>query len=81
MYGHFGQGCVHLRINFDFETAEGIAEISRVHRPSRGHCLEHGGSFSGEHGDGQARGALLPKMFGDELMQAFREFKAMWDPD
>ena len=43
--------------------------------------LEYGGSFSGEHGDGQSRGALLPKMFGPELMQAFREFKALWDPD
>ena len=43
--------------------------------------IAHGGSISGEHGDGQARGALLPKMFGPELMQAFREFKALWDPD
>ena len=43
--------------------------------------LRHGGSLSGEHGDGQARGELLPKMFGPELMEAFREFKAIWDPD
>ena len=43
--------------------------------------IEHGGSISGEHGDGQARAALLPKMFGPELMQAFREFKALWDPE
>ena len=43
--------------------------------------LSFGGSLSGEHGDGQARAALLPKMFGPELMQAFREFKALWDPD
>jgi len=43
--------------------------------------LAHGGSLSGEHGDGQARGALLPKMYGPELMRAFQEFKALWDPD
>ena len=44
-------------------------------------CWSFGGSLSGEHGDGQARAALLPKMFGPELMEAFREFKALWDPD
>ena len=40
----------------------------------------HGGSLSGEHGDGQQRGELLVRMFGEELVQAFREFKAIWDP-
>ena len=43
--------------------------------------ISYGGSLSGEHGDGQSRGALLPKMFGRELMGAFREFKNIWDPD
>ena len=43
-------------------------------------CVEHGGSLSGEHGDGQARGELLPIMYGDELVQAFWEFKSIWDP-
>jgi Fe-S oxidoreductase len=43
--------------------------------------VSYGGSISGEHGDGQSRGELLPKMFGPELMQAFREFKSLWDPD
>jgi FAD linked oxidases, C-terminal domain len=42
--------------------------------------LSYGGSLSGEHGDGQARAELLPKMFGPELIEAFREFKAIWDP-
>jgi len=43
--------------------------------------VSYGGSLSGEHGDGQARASLLPKMFGSELMQAFRQFKTLWDPD
>jgi FAD/FMN-containing dehydrogenase/Fe-S oxidoreductase len=80
MYGHFGQGCVHLRINFDLETAEGIAKFREFIDRAADIVVAHGGSFSGEHGDGQARSALLPKMFGPELIQAFREFKALWDP-
>jgi FAD/FMN-containing dehydrogenase/Fe-S oxidoreductase len=80
MYGHFGQGCVHLRITFDLKTAEGVAKYRRFIEEAADIVLKYGGSFSGEHGDGQARAALLPKMFGQELMQAFVEFKALWDP-
>jgi FAD/FMN-containing dehydrogenase/Fe-S oxidoreductase len=80
MYGHFGQGCVHLRINFDLETEAGIRSFREFLDRAADLVLAHGGSLSGEHGDGQARAALLPKMFGPELMQAFREFKAIWDP-
>ena len=80
MYGHFGQGCVHLRINFDLESSEGITKFSEFIDRAADIVVAHGGSFSGEHGDGQARSSLLPKMFGPELIQAFREFKALWDP-
>ncbi len=80
MYGHFGQGCVHLRITFDLKTAEGIANYGRFIEQAADIVLKYGGSLSGEHGDGQARASLLPKMFGPELMQAFVEFKALWDP-
>ena len=80
IYGHFGQGCVHLRITFDFSSAQGVANFRRFLEEAAEICLKYGGSFSGEHGDGQARGFLLPKMFGPELMEAFREFKALWDP-
>ena len=80
MYGHFGQGCVHLRINFDLESEAGILNFREFLDRATDIVLAHGGSLSGEHGDGQARAALLPKMFGPELMQAFREFKAIWDP-
>jgi FAD/FMN-containing dehydrogenase/Fe-S oxidoreductase len=80
MYGHFGQGCVHLRITFDFKTTEGVAKYRSFIEEAADIVLKYGGSFSGEHGDGQARAVLLPKMFGPELMQAFVEFKALWDP-
>ncbi|MGB7353267.1 MAG: FAD-linked oxidase C-terminal domain-containing protein [Acidobacteriaceae bacterium] len=81
MYGHFGQGCVHTRINFDLESEAGIRKFREFLDRATDIVIAHGGSISGEHGDGQARGALLPKMFGPELMQAFTEFKALWDPD
>jgi FAD/FMN-containing dehydrogenase/Fe-S oxidoreductase len=81
MYGHFGQGCVHLRINFDLESAKGIAAFREFIDRAADIVVAHGGSVSGEHGDGQARSSLLPKMFGPELIEAFREFKAVWDPE
>jgi FAD/FMN-containing dehydrogenase/Fe-S oxidoreductase len=81
LYGHYGQGCVHLRINFDFRTEEGLRCYREFIDRAADVVLSFGGSLSGEHGDGQSRAALLPKMFGPELMRAFREFKALWDPD
>ena len=81
LYGHYGQGCVHLRINFDFHSDKGLRDFREFLDRAADLVLSFGGSLSGEHGDGQARAALLPKMFGPELMQAFREFKALWDPD
>jgi FAD/FMN-containing dehydrogenase/Fe-S oxidoreductase len=80
MYGHFGQGCVHMRLNFDLETAPGILKFRQFIDRAADITLAHGGSLSGEHGDGQARGALLPKMFGEELIEAFRTFKRIFDP-
>ncbi len=80
LYGHFGQGCIHCRIDFDLYTAAGIKKWRSFLDEASDLVVQHGGSFSGEHGDGQARAELLPKMFGDEIMQAFREFKNIWDP-
>ncbi len=80
LYGHFGQGCVHMRFNFDLESEPGIRKYRNFIDEAADIVLAHGGSLSGEHGDGQSRAALLPKMFGPELIQAFREFKAIWDP-
>ncbi len=80
-YGHFGQGCLHTRIDFDFLTEQGVKEYRSFIHEAADLVVSLGGSFSGEHGDGQSRAELLPKMFGEELMQAFREYKAIWDPD
>ncbi|HEY1371434.1 MAG TPA: FAD-linked oxidase C-terminal domain-containing protein [Candidatus Binatia bacterium] len=81
LYGHFGQGCVHTRIDFDLVSKAGIEKYRTFIHEAADLVLGYGGSLSGEHGDGQSRGELLPKMFGPELMQAFREFKSIWDPD
>jgi Fe-S oxidoreductase len=81
LYGHFGQGCVHTRTDFDFSSAHGIARFRAFIEECADLVLSYGGSLSGEHGDGQARGELLPRMFGEELMTAFREFKNIWDPE
>jgi len=81
LYGHFGHACVHSRTSFDLETSVGIRQFRKFMEEAADLVVGYGGSLSGEHGDGQARAELLPKMFGPELMQAFREFKALWDPD
>ena len=80
-YGHFGQGCIHSRINFDFASAEGRRRYRSFMEQAADLVVSYGGSLSGEHGDGQQRAELLPRMFGPELVEAFREFKAIWDPD
>jgi FAD/FMN-containing dehydrogenase/Fe-S oxidoreductase len=81
LYGHFGHACVHMRINFDLESAQGIAKYRKFVEEAADLVISYGGSLSGEHGDGQSRAELLPKMFGPELVHAFQEFKALWDPD
>ena len=80
LYGHFGDGCIHARINFDLRTGAGLAHWRDFLTEAAHLVVKYGGSLSGEHGDGQAKGEFLPIMFGPELMQAFREFKAAWDP-
>ncbi len=80
LYGHFGQGCIHCRVGFDLYTAPGIEKFKAFMDEAADLVVSFGGSLSGEHGDGQARGEYLPKMFGETLYQAFREFKAIWDP-
>ena len=81
LYGHFGEGCIHCRINFNLRTKEGVDKYLRFVDRAADLVLKYNGSFSGEHGDGQARGFLLPKMFGEDLVEAFRKFKTLWDPD
>jgi FAD/FMN-containing dehydrogenase/Fe-S oxidoreductase len=79
-YGHFGHGCIHMRVSFDLQSEAGIRKYGEFVERAADLVVSYGGSLSGEHGDGQSRGALLPKMFGPELMNAFRQFKAVWDP-
>jgi FAD/FMN-containing dehydrogenase/Fe-S oxidoreductase len=81
LYGHFGEGCIHARINFDLRTADGARGYRSFLEEAADLVVSHGGSLSGEHGDGQARGELLSRMYGEELVEAFREFKAIWDPE
>jgi Fe-S oxidoreductase len=80
-YGHFGDGCVHTRTDFDLASAAGIAKYRAFVEAAADLVVRYGGSFSGEHGDGQSRSELLPRLYGPKLMEAFREFKAIWDPE
>ncbi|MEV3968016.1 FAD-binding and (Fe-S)-binding domain-containing protein [Streptomyces sp. NPDC050698] len=80
-YGHFGDGCIHVRIDFDLLTPPGIARFRRFSQELADLVVAHGGSLSGEHGDGQARAELLPRMYGDEMVGLFERVKGVWDPD
>jgi FAD/FMN-containing dehydrogenase/Fe-S oxidoreductase len=81
LYGHFGDGCIHARITFDTRTTKGVAQWRLFSQEIAHLVVKFGGSLSGEHGDGQAKAEFLPIMFGENLMQAFREFKSAWDPE
>ena len=81
VYGHFGQGCVHTRIPFDFRTSDGVRKFRSFVERAADVVASYHGSFSGEHGDGQARAELLDRMFGEELTRVFAQFKAVFDPD
>nr|WP_251059324.1 MULTISPECIES: FAD-binding and (Fe-S)-binding domain-containing protein [unclassified Streptomyces] len=79
-YGHFGEGCVHVRIDFDLASAAGIGRFRVFSEELAGLVVAHGGSLSGEHGDGQARAELLPRMYGPEVVGLFGAYKDVWDP-
>jgi FAD/FMN-containing dehydrogenase/Fe-S oxidoreductase len=81
VYGHLGQGCIHCRIPFDLTSSDGLKQYRRFMDAATDLVVSYGGSLSGEHGDGQSRAEFLPKMFGPELVEAFREFKSIWDPE
>lgn len=79
MYGHFGAGCMHVRITFDPRTAEGRGVMAAFMRAAASLVVQHGGSLSGEHGDGRARSELLPIMYSQPMLDAFERFKRIWD--
>ncbi|MEU0430503.1 FAD-binding and (Fe-S)-binding domain-containing protein [Streptomyces sp. NPDC006290] len=80
-YGHFGDGCIHVRIDFDLISTAGVARFRRFSEEAAHLVVSHGGSLSGEHGDGQARAELLPTMYGAEMVRLFERAKDLWDPD
>ncbi|MFJ3800300.1 FAD-binding and (Fe-S)-binding domain-containing protein [Streptomyces sp. NPDC090088] len=80
-YGHFGDGCIHVRIDFDLLTEAGVARFRSFSEELADLVVAHGGSLSGEHGDGQARAELLPAMYGAETVALFERAKGVWDPD
>ncbi len=81
LFGHFGQGCIHNRLDLDIKSTEGIETFRRFLSDAADLVLSYGGSLSGEHGDGQLRAWGLPQMFGPELVRAFEQFKEIFDPD
>ena len=81
LYGHFGAGCVHVRIDFDQVSEAGRDTMRRFLRAAAELVTRHGGSLSGEHGDGRARGELLEVMYDKPLLTAFAAYKRLFDPD
>ncbi|WP_441247616.1 FAD-binding and (Fe-S)-binding domain-containing protein [Kitasatospora sp. McL0602] len=79
-YGHFGEGCVHLRLDFPLTDGQRLPEFRAFMTEAADLVVAHGGSLSGEHGDGQARGELLPRMYPPEIIELFGRFKQIWDP-
>ena len=80
-FGHFGEGCVHVRISFDFGSQEGIEIFHKFMNEAAELVSSYGGSLSGEHGDGRARSALLDRMYSEEMRGLFKQFKDIMDPD
>src|SRR6266545_4764604 len=80
VYGHFGEGCLHARIDFDLASPAGVKQFRGFVEHAADLVVAHGGSVSGEHGDGRARGELLRRMYGDDLVAVFERFKAIFDP-
>ncbi|MBT2515631.1 FAD-binding and (Fe-S)-binding domain-containing protein [Arthrobacter sp. ISL-30] len=80
MYGHFGAGCMHIRITYDLRTEAGRAVFRNFTREAAELVIRHGGSLSGEHGDGRARSELLPMMYSPSMLAAFANYRRVWDP-
>ncbi len=80
-YGHFGDGCVHIRLDFPLHRTDGASRLQSFLVDAAHLVASHGGSISGEHGDGRARSALLPLMYSPELIDLFARVKGIFDPD
>lgn len=80
MYGHFGAGCMHVRITYDLRSDAGRKVFREFTAAAAALVVSHGGSLSGEHGDGRARSEFLPLMYSPAMLTAFEDFRAIWDP-
>ena len=81
LYGHFGDGCVHVRLAMPLDTPAGVAHSRAFLQSAARICASHGGSVSGEHGDGRARGELLRFMYSPDMLDLFARVKHVFDPD
>jgi FAD/FMN-containing dehydrogenase/Fe-S oxidoreductase len=79
-YGHFGDGCLHVRIDFPFDRPDGRAVYRSFIEQAAELVAAYGGSMSGEHGDGRARSELLPRMYAPAAIEAMAAVKAVLDP-
>ncbi len=80
-YGHFGDGCVHVRIDFGLTEPDGPTTYRAFVLEAATLVAGYGGSMSGEHGDGRARSELLPAMYSPEALSLFAQVKQLFDPD
>jgi len=80
MYGHFGAGCVHMRLDYDLRSDSGRRAFEAFTLEAAKLVVAHRGSLSGEHGDGRARSELLDVMYSSQMVAAFKAFKHIWDP-
>jgi FAD/FMN-containing dehydrogenase/Fe-S oxidoreductase len=80
MYGHFGAGCMHIRITYDLRSDEGRSVFRKFTQAAAELVVRHGGSLSGEHGDGRARSEFLPVMYSPTMLAAFETYRSLWDP-
>ncbi|MDY5584831.1 MAG: FAD-binding and (Fe-S)-binding domain-containing protein [Arcanobacterium sp.] len=81
MYGHFGDGCMHVRIDFPLDSATGVPVFREFMEQATDLAVKFGGSLSGEHGDGRARSELLSRMYPSEILDLFAQVKGIFDPD
>ena len=79
-YGHFGDGCLHIRLDVDLDRPGGRARFRAFLLEAADLVAAHGGSLSGEHGDGRARSELLSRMYSPAAMALMRQVKTAFDP-
>jgi FAD/FMN-containing dehydrogenase/Fe-S oxidoreductase len=80
-YGHFGDGCIHIRIDFTLNRTDGRSVFREFLTQAARLVAGYGGSMSGEHGDGRARSELLPLMYSPAAIDTLAAVKGVFDPD